>query len=447
MSKVGHKPHNYFVVLLSRARFSASRSSCIDIILFSAYHKMAKIEGEILEWTNQALAEIKALQQEFNLMPFKVINFDFFKSHGIMLVAHNFGVDWDDNVNKLFRLLGCIDMEIMDEDIMDILVSKGWALWEPNRTCMGHNALLLCNTANCSYTILLTEPQYGQVISAMVVWVVVDQAQLSMPDAMSTLLDMAKNGQDGVALCYIPISKPFFPYPKGGPHVLVLPYNSNITSSLGYGMPADFTAYEMTSYTTSVSTAVGLTSQMQLGPEHPLSTEEKQTVHFLTVENRGAVWSNVTYIKQTAKGEANVIHEVYLGDGVTSVPSARQLNPEQHQQVIQAIAQNPTIASCFKTEVSRSGGTEDPVHITLLGQEYSLKVHKDDWPASSQTSHATTAKGTPATSQSHTPVQPIPSLPAAIPPVSAGDASTKGPPPGFLVLSEDPIEHQAMLWE
>ena len=57
------------------------------------------------------------------------------------------------------------------------------------------------------------------------------------------------------------------------------------------------------------------------------------------------------------------------------------------------------------------------------------------------------AKGTPATSQSHTPVQPTPSLLAAIPSISAGDSSTKGPPPGFLVLPEDPIECQALLQE
>ena len=112
-----------------------------------------------------------------------------------------------------------------------------------------------------------------------------DQAWLSVPDTMSTLLDMAKNDQDGVALCYIPISNPFFPYPEGGPHVLMLPYDSNIPPSLGYGMPGDFAAYEMTSYTTSASTAVGLTSWLEFGPKHPLSTKEKQTVHFLTVEN------------------------------------------------------------------------------------------------------------------------------------------------------------------
>ena len=83
----------------------------------------------------------------------------------------------------------------------------------------------------------------------------------------------------------------------------------------------------------------------------------------------------------------------------------------------------------------------------LPGHEYSLQVHKDDWPASGQTSRTTTAKGTPATSQSYTPVQPIQSLLAAIPSTSARDSSTKDPPPGFLVLPEDPLECQAMLRE
>ena len=159
------------------------------------------------------------------------------------------------------------------------------------------------------------------------------------------------------------------------------------------------------------------------------------------------MWSNQTYVRQTAEGEANVIHEVHLGDGVMSVPSTQQLNPEQHQHVIQAIAQNPTIASCFKTAVSRSGGTEDLVHVTLPGHEFSLHVPKDDWPASGQTSRTTTAKGTPATSQAHTPVQPTSSLLAAIPSVSTGDTLAIGPPPGFLILPEDPIEHQAVLQE
>ena len=193
-------------------------------------------------------------------MLFEAVNFELFKTHGIMLVVHNFGVDWNDNVNKLFKPPDCIDAEIMDEDIMDVLLTKGQALWEPDGTCMAHNVLLLCSNVNRSSNISLTEPQYGCVISATVVWVALDQARLSMPDPINTLMDMAKNDQPRVALCYIPISKPFFPYPEGGPHILMLPYDNNIPPSLGYGMPADFVVYEMTSYTPSASTAVGLTA-------------------------------------------------------------------------------------------------------------------------------------------------------------------------------------------
>ena len=86
---------------------------------------MAEIEGKILKWTNQALEEIKALQQESNLMAFEAVNFEFFKTHGIMLVAHNFSVNWDENINMLLRPLDCIDVEIMDEDIVDVLLTKG----------------------------------------------------------------------------------------------------------------------------------------------------------------------------------------------------------------------------------------------------------------------------------------------------------------------------------
>ena len=145
-----------------------------------------------------------------------------------MLVAHNFGVDWDEYLDKLFKPLDCINAEVMLEDIVDVLLTKGWALWEPDGTCMANNALLLCSTVNWSSNVTLTEPRYGHVISATVVWVALDQAWLSVPDAVTTLLDMAKKGQDGVALCYIPISRPFFLYPEDGPHVLVLPYNNNM---------------------------------------------------------------------------------------------------------------------------------------------------------------------------------------------------------------------------
>ena len=267
MSKIGHKPHNCFVVLLSRACISASRSACINIVLFSVYHKMAKIEGEILRRTTNPLAKLREIQQKSNLMEFEAASFKFFKTHDMMLVGHNFKMDWDQHVDKLFKTLDCIDTEIMDEDIVDILLTKSQALWEPDGTCMANNALLLSCSANRSNYASLDKPCYGHVISATVVWVVMDQAGLSMPDTISTLLDMAKTGQDGVALCYIPISKPFFPYPENDPHMLIIPSDNNIPASLGFGMPVDYTAYEMTSYTTDASVAVGLTARLQFGPD------------------------------------------------------------------------------------------------------------------------------------------------------------------------------------
>ena len=269
---------------------------------------------------------------------------------------------------------------------------------------MANNALLLCCTLNQSSIVPITKPQYGHVISATGVWLTIDQAWLYMPDVITTLLDMAKNGQDRVALCYIPVSRPFFPYPDDGSHVLIIPYDNNILNSLGYGMPVDFSAYEMTSYTVGASVAVGLTAQLQFGPKRPLTTEEKQTVHFTTVQNCSALWSNQVYVKQTTDGETNIVHEVYLGDGVMTEPASQQLNPEQHRQVIQAIAQNPTIASCFKAAVTQSSRVEDPVNITIPGHEYALQVSKEDWPASGQKSNTTTVKGTPSTSRPHTPV-------------------------------------------
>ena len=97
------------------------------------------------------------------------------------------------------------------------------------------------------------------------------QAWLSVPDVIETLMNMAKNGQDGVALCYIPTSKPYYPYPDYGPHLFVLPADHDVAASPGYGMPADFSAFEAISYTFGTLTAVSLTSELQFGPEHSTS--------------------------------------------------------------------------------------------------------------------------------------------------------------------------------
>ena len=435
------------MVFLSRARTSAGRSACIDLILFLVHHKVAKCQEEIVNQTQQAIDALELVQHALNLTAFEAVSFKFLKTHGIMLLAHNLRVDWDNHVSKLFRPLNCINTEVMDEDEVDILLTKGQALWQPNGTCMAHNALLLCNTVNQSSIIPLAKPWHGRVNLATVVWVASNQAWLFIPDAISTLLNMAKSGHDGVALCYMPISKPFFPYPDDGPHVLIVPYDNNIPNSLDFGMPADFSAYEMTSYTIGASVAVGLTARLQFGPERPLSTKEKQTVHFTTVENHGAVWSNQVYVMQTPNGKANIIHEVYLGDGVMAGPAGWQLDLEQHRQVIQAIAQNPTIASHFKTAAAQSGEVGDPVNISIPGHEYVLQVSKDDWLASGQTSSTTTMKGTPSTFRTHTPAQQTASLLGVIPSISTVGTQQVGLPSGFPALPEEPLKNQVAIRE
>ena len=57
----------------------------------------------------------------------------------------------------------------MDEDEVDILLIKGQAMWEPNGTCIAHNALLVCYTANRSAVIPLARPRHGCVFLATVV--------------------------------------------------------------------------------------------------------------------------------------------------------------------------------------------------------------------------------------------------------------------------------------
>ena len=83
------------------------------------------------------MAELGQIQQASNLMATEAVTFDFLKTHAIMLLAHNFGIDWDNhvsklfhpldyiNVSKLFHPLDYINTEVMDKDEVDILLTKG----------------------------------------------------------------------------------------------------------------------------------------------------------------------------------------------------------------------------------------------------------------------------------------------------------------------------------
>ena len=107
------------------------------------------------------------------------------------------------------------------------------------------------------------------------------------------------------------------------------------------------------------------------------------------------------FIEESPKGLIPPSHEVYLGSGVAAQPQPWSLQPEQHQQVVQAIVQNPTIASHL--HAAMKSGT-DPALVTLPGNSDTIMVPKDQWPASRQTSVTTmTTHNAPISSGTGTP--------------------------------------------
>ena len=86
---------------------------------------MAERQEEILTRTSQALAQLGQIQQVSNITATEAVTFDFLKSHAIMLLARDFGLNWDNHVSKLFHPLDYINTEVMDEDEVDILLTKG----------------------------------------------------------------------------------------------------------------------------------------------------------------------------------------------------------------------------------------------------------------------------------------------------------------------------------
>ena len=114
-----------------------------------------------------------------------------------------------------------------------------------------------------------------RLFSATAVWVTVDQVWLSIPEAITQLQSMAHEGEDGMALCYIPDTKLYFSYPANGPHVLVLARDHDQLNRLALGSPANFSAFEATSYELGAQGNVGLTSRLRFGLDHTASQAEE----------------------------------------------------------------------------------------------------------------------------------------------------------------------------
>ena len=289
--------------------------------------------------------------------------------------------------------------DIMDDFVVERIMTKQKKAWDIYASdCMACNALLLCSTVNRSTIVPVGSSQGKRVFSATVVWVAKDQARISVPEGIAHLQRLAEQDSDGVAMCFIPDSKPYFPYPDNGPHMLVLTTDITKIPELAAGVPSDFTPYFTTTYIDGAHCNVALTSRLRFGLNKPVSETEERSVHFLTAEPRESMWENNIFVEETPNGPAPVAHVVYLGVGAIaqSAKTVTEDQPLTQPTAQDFLKQNPTLASCLQEAKDLKAET---AIVALPGNpENTIMVSKSLWPSSgdsSSTTISTTTRATP----------------------------------------------------
>ena len=302
-------------------------------------------DPKIIKAYEEAKAELSQIRQDNKWTEKKALTFDFLQKYPVMLMAHTFNFDWNRHVKKLFQETDSLMAEIMEDSVEERLMAEEKDLWDIYATnCIACNALLLCSTVNCSSIIPVGDLQNKRVISATVVWVANDQAWISVPDAITHLQRLADEDSDSVALCFIPDTKPYFPYPDNGPHMMVLTTDTSKIPELAAGTPPDFMPYFTTTYIDGAHCNVGLTSRLRYGINQPVTEAEERSVDFLQAEPRERMWENHVFVEETPNGPAPVPHVVYLGAGAIAgsakvVPDAPPTTQPTAQDLLK---QNPT---------------------------------------------------------------------------------------------------------
>ena len=372
---------------------------------------MAEMQEEILCHISEAEVVLAGIQSISGLSVKEALTFDFFKDHAIYLLGWKNGFDWNAHINKLFQPMESIPMPIMDTDVVNKLGTKGAPSWTPDIDCLAHQALLVTYSHNNSTIVctLSTDTTDKRVVSALVVWVAYDQARISLPDAIRQLVMMANmEDWEGAVLCFIPTSKPYFPYHSDGPHILVAPYDATWITSQAYGPLLEFCAFEMTSYLQGTKIFVGLTSRLDKGGAVLVSQEANEEVWFNEAAPHSTMWNNCTFLETGPSGEEIVAeHEVYLGshtmayttealasmvsgtvsadEGPSNCPqNVPDLAPQVQNQVLHAFQDNPTMASHLWQAVANAQGGKSTL-VTLPGDTDTLVVPVEEWLVSGQT--------------------------------------------------------------
>ena len=365
-------------------------------------------DPSIISAYEEAKAELNRIRQDNKWTEKKALTFDFLQRYPVLLMAHTFNFDWNRHVKKLFQETDSLMADIMEESVVERIMTKGKDSWDIYATnCMACNALLLCCTVNRSTIIPVGSLQNKRVVSATVVWVANDQARVSVLDGITHLRQLADQDIDGAALCFIPETRPYFPYPDNGPHMLVLTTDVSKIPELAVGTPADFTPYFTTTYIDGAHCNVSLTSRLRYGISQPVSEAEEKSVHFLQAEPREGMWENDVFVEETPNGLAPAAHVVYMGAGAIarSTKSASDTQPSTQPSAQDLLKQNPTLASCIEEAKDTKAKT---AIVTLPGNSETIMVSKSLWPtfsSSSSTTTSTTTRTTPVSSASGTPMK------------------------------------------
>ena len=162
-------------------------------------------DDAIIQGYELAKAELQRIRQPTKCSEKKALTFNFLQKHAIMLMAHTFAFNRNKNVLKLFWLTDHVMADIMDDQVAERLFTKERQSWDINtNNCIACYALMLSCTVNRSTVVPVAGSQKEKVFSATVVWVAADQVRISVPEAITHLQAMAKEGHNGTALCYIP---------------------------------------------------------------------------------------------------------------------------------------------------------------------------------------------------------------------------------------------------
>ena len=216
---------------------------------------MAEIMNEIQPKLDAAKEALRQLMEGGHKEE-EVLSYGFVGQHPLILTLE-LGIDWNRHLDKIYRPVSSVRTCIVDPDMIDQWEIKGTGIWE-NDDCLAHNALMLCRSPLRDTGGVLAGT--GEIVfSAIVVWVAKGQARTSVPDAIALL----KHHKDasGVALCYIPSCRPYWPYLKDGQsHIMVWPAQTDGIAGVYCGVPNEFRAFEMVHYVAGAKDNVAYTA-------------------------------------------------------------------------------------------------------------------------------------------------------------------------------------------